>query len=57
MVGRRAVLESDAPALESQLYSTGCGPRSKFLASLTLRLSFIWCMRAKSRILSRSSRA
>lgn len=42
-LGGELSLESDAPALESQLYSTGCGPRSKFLASLTLRL-LIWCV-------------
>ena len=54
--GGELSLESDTPALESQLYSTGCGPRSKFLTSLTLRPSFIRCVCAKSCILSHFSR-
>ena len=54
-LGGELSLESDTPALESQLYSTGCSPRSKFLTSRTLRPSFIRCMRAKLRILSHFS--
>lgn len=55
MVGRRAVFGSQTHLLWVSATALAA-VQKQVLSFLTLRLSFIWCMRAKSRILSRFSR-